>query len=133
MAVMLFEPESLLSQIGHSGLSELYNELALRMRRHTGIINPAGRYYDRCFLVLFETMHSPRWLGTLSLGTASSLRQPVELTSLSGEWILVRADIGSASFTYPKGARVSMNWCMRRRPWPRPRAACLRAPPCSTP
>ena len=94
MAVMLFEPESLLSQIGHSGLSELYIELALRMRRHTGIINPAGRYYDRCFLVLFETMHSPRWLGTLSLGTAASLRQPVELTSLSGERILVRADIG---------------------------------------
>jgi GGDEF domain-containing protein len=94
MAVMLFEPESLLAQIGHSGLNELYRELALRMRRHTGIINPAGRYYDRCFLVLFETMHSPRWLRTLSLGVAASLRQPVELTSLSGERLQVSADIG---------------------------------------
>lgn len=108
MAVMLFEPESLLSQIGHSGLNELYNELALRMRRHTGIINPAGRYYDRCFLVLFETMHSPRWLGTLSLGTASSLRQPVELTSLSGERILVRADIG-VGIIYVSGGGQSVD------------------------
>ena len=105
MAVMLFEPESLLPQIGHSGLNQLYTELALRMRRHTGIINPAGRYYDRCFLVLFETMHSPRWLGTLSLGVASSLRQPVELTSLSGEQILVRADIGVGIIHVAEGAK----------------------------
>ena len=105
MAVMLFEPESLLSQIGHSGLNELYNELALRMRRRTGIINPAGRYYDRCFLVLFETMHSPRWLGTLSLGVAASLRQPVELTSLSGEHVMVRADIGVGIIHVSDGAK----------------------------
>jgi hypothetical protein len=105
MAVMLFDPEALLGQIGHSGLNDLYSELALRMRRHTGIINPAGRYYDRCFLVLFETMHSPRWLGTLSLGTAASLRQPVELTSLSGERILVRADIGVGIIHVAEGAK----------------------------
>jgi GGDEF domain-containing protein len=105
MAVMLFEPESLLPQIGHSGLNELYTELALRMRRHTGIINPAGRYYDRCFLVLFDTMHSPRWLGTLSLSTAASVRQPVELTSLSGERVLVRADIGVGIIHVAEGAK----------------------------
>ena len=94
MAVMLFEPDALLPQIGHSGLNELYSELALRMRRHTGIINPAGRYYDSCFLVLFESMHSPRLLRTLSLRVAASLRFPVELTSLSGERLLVSADVG---------------------------------------
>jgi GGDEF domain-containing protein len=105
MAVMLFEPEALLAQIGHSGLNELYTELALRMRRQTGIINPAGRYYDRCFLVLFETMHSPRWLGTLSLGVAASLRQPVELTSLSGERMLVQADIGVGIIHVAEGAK----------------------------
>jgi GGDEF domain-containing protein len=105
MAVMLFEPEALLAQIGHSGLNELYTELALRMRRQTGIINPAGRYYDSCFLVLFETMHSPRWLGTLSLGVACSLRQPVELTSLSGERFLVRADIGVGIIHVQEGAK----------------------------
>jgi hypothetical protein len=105
MAVMLFEPESLLAEIGHSGLNELYTELALRMRRQTGIINPAGRYYDRCFLVLFETMHSPRWLGTLSLGVAASLRYPVELTSLAGEPLLVRADIGVGIIHVAEGAK----------------------------
>ncbi len=105
MAVMLFEPESVLLRIGHSGLNELYTELALRMRRQTGIINPAGRYYDRCFLVLFETMHSPRWLATLSLRTAASLRFPVELTSLSGERLLIRADVGVGIVHVAKGAK----------------------------
>ena len=105
MAVMLFEPGPLLAQIGHSGLNEFYNELALRMRRHTGIINPAGRYYDHCFLVLFETMHSPRWLRTLSLGVAASLRQPIELTSLSGERFWVSADIGVGIIHVSKGGK----------------------------
>jgi hypothetical protein len=106
MAVMVFEPESLLPQIGHSGLNELYTELALRMRRQTGIINPAGRYYDRCFLVLFETMHSPRWLGKLSLSTAASLRYPVELTALTGETLLVRADIGVGIIHVAQGGKA---------------------------
>ncbi len=105
MAVMLFEPESLLPQIGHTGLNELYTELALRTRRHTGIINPAGRYYDRCFLVLFETMHSPDWLAKVSLRTASSLRVPIELTSLSGERVLVRADVGIGIIHVAEGAK----------------------------
>jgi GGDEF domain-containing protein len=105
MAVMLFNPEQLLSQIGHTGLNELYTELALRTRRHTGIINPAGRYYDRCFLVLFETMHSPLWLAKVSLRTAASLRVPIELTSLAGEKILVRADVGIGIIHVAEGAR----------------------------
>lgn len=27
---------------------------------HTGVVHPAGRDYDRCFVVLIETLHSPR-------------------------------------------------------------------------
>ncbi len=94
MAVMIFEQEQLLSQIGRTGIDLIYTELALRMQRHTGAINPAGRYYDRCFMVLFETLHSPRWLRTLSLRVAASLREPIEVRSLSGEMLLVTADIG---------------------------------------
>jgi hypothetical protein len=94
MAVMLFDPEFLVTQVGHSGLADIYTELALRMQRETDVINPAGRYYDRCFLVLFETLHSPDWLRTLGLRVACSLRQPIEAISLNGERVLITADIG---------------------------------------
>lgn len=94
MAVQVFEPERLLAQIGHHGLNDIYNQLAKRMQRHTGVVNPAGRYYDRCFVVLIETLHSPRWIRTLGLRVASSLRKPLEVTSLSGERVKVSADIG---------------------------------------
>ena len=64
------------------------------MQRHTGVVNPAGRYYDRCFIVLIETMHSPKWIRTLGLRVASSLRHPLEVTSLAGERMQVHANIG---------------------------------------
>lgn len=94
MAVQLFEPEKLLAQVGHHGLNDIYNQLARRMRRHTGVVNPAGRYYDRCFVVLIETLHSPRWIRTLGLRVASSLRKPLEVTALNGERISLSADVG---------------------------------------
>ncbi len=94
MAVVLFDPEFLVTQVGHSGLADIYTELALRMQRETDVINPAGRYYDRCFLVLFETLHSPDWLRTLGLRVACSLRQPIEAISLNGERVLITADVG---------------------------------------
>ena len=94
MAVMVFEPERLQAQIGQYGMNEIYIQLARRMQRHTGVVNPAGRYYDRCFIVLIETMHSPKWIRTLGLRVASSLRHPLEVTSLAGERMQVHADIG---------------------------------------
>jgi GGDEF domain-containing protein len=94
MAVQVFDPERLLAQVGHYGLNEIYSQLARRMQRHTGVVNPAGRYYDRCFVVLIETLHSPRWIRTMGLRVASALRKPLEVTSLNGERIKVNADIG---------------------------------------
>jgi GGDEF domain-containing protein len=94
MAVQVFDPERLLAQVGQHGLNEIYSQLARRMQRHTGVVNPAGRYYDRCFVVLIETLHSPRWIRTMGLRVASSLRKPLEVTSLNGERIKLSADIG---------------------------------------
>ncbi len=94
MAVQLFNPDKLLAQVGHHGLNDIYSQLARRMQRHTGVVNPAGRYYDRCFVVLIETLHSPRWIRTLGLRVASSLRKPLEVTALNGERIKLSADIG---------------------------------------
>ncbi len=94
MAVMLFGPEQLAAQVGQYGLNEIYIQLARRMQRHTGVVNPAGRYYDRCFIVLTETMHSPTLIRTLGLRVASSLRRPIDVISLNGERIKITADIG---------------------------------------
>lgn len=93
MAVVLFDPERLAAQVGQTGLNDIYVELAKRMQRYTGMLNPAGRYYDRCFLVLMETIHSPSLIRTVGLRVASSLRRPVAVTSLEGESIRVTADI----------------------------------------
>ena len=94
MAVVLFEPERLLKQVGQFGMNDIYIQLARRMQRHTGVVNPAGRYYDRCFVVLIESMQSPRWMRTLGLRVASGLRQPLDVTSLEGERMKITLDIG---------------------------------------
>lgn len=94
LAVLVFEPERLMTQIGQVGLNDIYIQIARRMLRHTGVVNPAARYYDRCFMVLIETLHSPGWLRTLSLRVASSLRRPYHVVSLNGEPISIKADIG---------------------------------------
>ena len=44
-------------------------------------------------MVLLETMHSPRWIRTLGLRVASSLRRPLDLRSLNGRRIRVTPDI----------------------------------------
>lgn len=93
MAVRVFEPERLLDQVGQHGLNEIYAQLARCMQRHTGVVNPAGRYYDRCFVVLIESLHSPGWIRTLGLRVASSLRRPLEISALNGERIRISADI----------------------------------------
>lgn len=93
MAVLVFEPEKLLQQVGQVGLNDIYIQLAQRMQRHTGVVNPAGRYYDRCFVVLLESLHSPRWMRTLGLRVASSLRRPMEVTSLEGETMRIVVDV----------------------------------------
>jgi GGDEF domain-containing protein len=93
MAVVLFEPERLLNQVGQFGMNDIYIQLARRMQRHTGVVNPAGRYYDRCFVVLIESLQSPRWIRTLGLRVASGLRQPLDVTSLAGERIKITADV----------------------------------------
>jgi GGDEF domain-containing protein len=94
LAVMIFDTEPLLAQHGPGGLNEIYIHIAHRIQRQVGVVNPVGRYYDRCFVSLVETIHSPAWLRTLGLRVASSLRRPMEITSRDGHKVDVRADIG---------------------------------------
>lgn len=94
VAVLVFDVERLNAQLGSAGCNEMFIHLATRIQRQVGVVNPVGRYYDRCFITLVETIHSPAWLRTLGLRVASSLRRPMEVTAADGQRIEVRPDIG---------------------------------------
>lgn len=94
LAVLLFDTERVTTQVGARGLQELLVALAARLQRQVGVVNPVGRYWDRCFLALVETIDSPDWLRTLGLRVASSLRQPVWVHGHGGDPVQVSADIG---------------------------------------
>ena len=57
-------------------------------------MNPVGRYYDRCFVVLVETIASPAALRTLGLRIASTLRKPITVQMPHDQVIDVRLDVG---------------------------------------
>jgi hypothetical protein len=68
--------------------------IANRIQRQVGVVNPVGRYYERCFVLLVETIPSKAWLRTIGLKVASSLRRPMEVMTATGEQIEITADIG---------------------------------------
>lgn len=94
LAIMVFDVEGVAAQAGAAGVNEMFICLASRIQRHVGVVNTVGRYYDRCFVSLVETIQSPAWLRTLGLRVASSLRRPMEIVSTSGDRIQIRADVG---------------------------------------
>jgi len=94
LAIMVFDVDRIAAQVGTGGLNEMFITLASRIQRQVGVVNPVGRYYDRCFISLVETIQSPAWLRTLGLRVASSARRPLEVTALDGQRVEVRPDIG---------------------------------------
>jgi GGDEF domain-containing protein len=94
LAIMVFDVERITEQAGGAGVNEMFICIATRIQRQVGVVNPVGRYYDRCFVSLVETIQSPAWLRTLGLRVASSLRRPMEVTGPSGQRVEIRADIG---------------------------------------
>ncbi|HUR89262.1 MAG TPA: 7TM diverse intracellular signaling domain-containing protein [Ramlibacter sp.] len=94
IAVMVFEPERVRSVAGNSGLNEAYLHLAQRLQHQVGVVNPVGRYWDRCFITLMESIHSPAALRTVGLRVASSLRRPMDVKGSDGSQVQVRLDIG---------------------------------------
>jgi GGDEF domain-containing protein len=94
LAVMVFDIELIATQVGNVGVNELFIQMANRIQRQVGVVNPVGRYWDRCFVSLVETIHSPAWLRTLGLRVSTSLRRPIEVTTATGERMEVIAEIG---------------------------------------
>jgi GGDEF domain-containing protein len=94
LAVVVFDLERLAGEVGANGMNEMYVVLARRIRRQVGVVNTVGRYYDRCFITLVETIESPAWLRTVGLRLASGLRRPIRVTGRDGQPVEIRVDIG---------------------------------------
>jgi GGDEF domain-containing protein len=94
LAVMVFDVERIAAQVGTAGVNDMFVRIAARIQRQVGVVNPVGRYYDRCFVTLVEAIQSPSWLRTLGLKVATALRRPIEVTSATGERVDIKADIG---------------------------------------
>lgn len=94
LAVTVFEPERIAAAAGNAALNEVWMALAARIQRQAGPVNPVGRYWDRCFVAVVETIPERPWLRTLGLRLAATLRQPVEVCGRGGEAMRVRVDFG---------------------------------------
>jgi GGDEF domain-containing protein len=94
VAVTVFDAERIAVQVGAAGLNEVWMTLAARIQRQVGVVNPVGRYWDRCFVALVETIPAARWLRRLGLRLALHLRQPMEVTGRDGEPVRVQVDVG---------------------------------------
>jgi GGDEF domain-containing protein len=94
LAVRVFEPERIVAQVGSQGLNEVWLALATRLQREVGLVNPVGRYWDRCFVAFAEAIPARSWMRTVGLRVAFALRQPVEVTGRNGEPVRVRIDYG---------------------------------------
>lgn len=94
LAVVVFDVERLAAQAGTAGLNEMFIAVANRIQRQVGVVNPVGRYYDRCFVSLVESIRSPLGLRTLGLRVASSLRRPMEIMTASGHRMEIKVDVG---------------------------------------
>lgn len=94
LAVLVFDVDRIAAQVGTAGVNEMYVTIAARFQRQMGVVNPVGRYWDRCFIGLVETIHSPAWLRTLGLRVATSLRRPIEVAGPGGERVEIRPEIG---------------------------------------
>jgi GGDEF domain-containing protein len=94
IAVMVFDVDRIAAQVGTSGVHEMFIAIGNRIQRQVGVVNPVGRYWDRCFVSLVETIHSPAWLRTLGLRVAASVRRPLEVRGRDGEQVEIQPDIG---------------------------------------
>jgi GGDEF domain-containing protein len=94
LAVMVFNVDRVRAQAGLRGVNDMFIVLAGRIQRQVGVVNPVGRYYDRCFVCLVESIDAPVWLRTLGLRVACSLRRPMEVGSSDGQRLEIHPDIG---------------------------------------
>jgi GGDEF domain-containing protein len=93
LAILLFDLERLRTEMGGTGLHEIYIGLASRIQRRVGAVNVVGRYYEGCFIVLVDSIPSLSWLRTLALRLAASLRRPMVATRRAGDRVELTLDV----------------------------------------
>jgi GGDEF domain-containing protein len=103
LAITIFDAPRIAALVGAAGLNEVWMTLAVRIQRQVGVANPVGRYWDRCFVALVESIPARPALRTLGLRVAASMRQPVEVTGRDGEPVRVRVDAGVGVVHLPPG------------------------------
>lgn len=133
LAIVVFGLDRIREQAGAAALNEMFIRMGSRIQRQVGVVNLVGRYYDRCFVSLVETIQSPAWLRTLGLRVASSLRRPMELTSSSGDRVEIRADVGVGVVHLLPGSAAVEDvlhdaQCMAEAAWAMPSRAAIRDP-----
>ncbi|MDB5945952.1 MAG: hypothetical protein JWQ33_978 [Ramlibacter sp.] len=94
LAVLVFNVDRIAADAGARGVNEMFIGLAGRIKRQVGVVNPVGRYYDRCFICMVETIDAPAWLRTLGLRVACSLRRPMQIGTTGGRQLEIHPDIG---------------------------------------
>jgi GGDEF domain-containing protein len=94
LAVLVFDVDRIAAQVGAAGVNEMFICIARRIQRQVGVVNPVGRYYERCFVCLVESIQSPSWLRTLGLKVGVSLRRPMNVLAATGERVEIKADVG---------------------------------------
>jgi hypothetical protein len=130
MAVMLFEPERLLPQIGQAGLNDLYIQLARRMQRHTGAVNPAGPLL-RPLLCGAAGDHAFAALDTHAGPARGVQPAPPDGRALAGRrHIRITPDI-AVGIVHLSAADKDVDQLLHEaNRWPRPRAPCAPARRC---
>jgi GGDEF domain-containing protein len=94
IAVLVFEPERIRGAAGTAALNEAYLHLAHRLQHQVSVVNPVGRYWERCFVAVIETIRSPASMRTMGLRVASALRRPIQVTASDGSSMQVKLDVG---------------------------------------
>lgn len=102
MAVVVTDLDQLTSHVGSGGVHELLIRAGARVSREAGLINPVGRYFDACFMVLMETVNESAEIDRLAHAIQRSFSRPMDIRGSHGEpqSVTLRVGVGVARLSY---------------------------------
>jgi GGDEF domain-containing protein len=102
VAVVVTDLEALTGQIGSGGVHELLMRAGARVRRDAGLINPVGRYFDACFIVLIEAIIDREEVHRLVKTLRRSFDRPMDIRGLHGEpqSVTLKVGVGLAKLSH---------------------------------
>jgi GGDEF domain-containing protein len=104
LAVRLFGLQALATRFGQGAVHDLMLQVAARIQRQAGLVNPVARYWDQCFVVLVESIESPGCLRSLGLQMAAALREPLQVRGPALEIVDIKPDCGVGVVQLATGA-----------------------------